>query len=348
MVWIWDSLTRHLETPDYMSTMVRDCSARKESTMNGLLRMILLTILATLSLTGCTKSGTDGDPNKPNVVATTMQIGDIVRQLAADRVNLQIVMGPGVNPHQYKPSPSDMGQMKRANLVLYNGLHLEGKMVEILDKSLGDRAKAVTANIPTNQLIRTQGQAHDPHVWFDIALWKLAAQTVADELARIDPAGKDVYQTRLTELLDQLDQLDSYIRQQIRKIPESKRSLITSHDAFAYFGRAYGMKVLGIQGISTESEAGIQDIHNAVDYIVKHQIPAVFIESSVPPQTIDRVKADCEARGVQLSGGKGSGLELYSDAMGVTGEHTGYEVETYLGMYRYNVDTIVRGLTGKN
>jgi manganese/zinc/iron transport system substrate-binding protein len=303
--------------------------------------------VAAAQVLGC-GGGRDGrSPGKPRAVATTMQIGDLVRQIAGDRVELKVIMGPGVDPHLYKPSPSDMGAIKKADLVLYNGLHLEGKMVAILESKLGHKSAAVTAGIPHDRLIRVEGEAHDPHVWFDVSLWKLAARAVADRLARVDPAGKDAYQASLRRLLGQMDELDRHVREQVGRIPEARRALITSHDAFAYYGRAYGLKVLGLQGISTESEVGIQDVRSAVDYIARHKIPAVFVESSVPPQTIDRVKSDCRARGVAVRGGKGSGLELYSDAMGVPGEQPGYDVETYLGMMRYNIDTVVKGLGGE-
>jgi manganese/zinc/iron transport system substrate-binding protein len=287
----------------------------------------------------------EGSSGKPRVVATTTQIGDLVRQIAGERVELKVIMGPGVDPHTYKPSPSDMGAMKRAQLVLYSGLHLEGKMVQTLEAALSDKAVAVTSRMAEAELIRAQGKAHDPHVWFDVGLWKTAAQVVADELIRIDPQGRAVYERNRDALLTQMDELDAYAREQFATIPEARRAMVTSHDAFAYLGRRYGLEVRGIQGISTESEAGIQDIRNAVDLIVERHLPAIFVETSVPTQTIDRVKADCRARGVEVRGGRGSGIEIYSDAMGVPGEHPGYAVETYIGMMRYNVDTIVSALT---
>jgi manganese/zinc/iron transport system substrate-binding protein len=312
------------------------------------LRLIAATLAGAAALMalvgGCGCQSRGPSSGKPRVVATTTQIGDLVRQIAGDRVELKVIMGPGIDPHTYKPSPSDMGAMKRADLVLYSGLHLEGKMVDVLEAALGDKSVAVTSRMPEERLIRAQAQAHDPHVWFDVSLWKTAAQVAADELARIDPEGKEVFDRNLAKLLEQMDALDATMREQFARIPEARRALVTSHDAFAYLGRAYGLDVRGIQGISTEGEAGIQDIRNAVDFIVERHLPAVFVESSVPTQTIDRVKADCRARGVEVRGGHGSGLEIYSDAMGVPGEHPGYAVETYIGMMRYNTDTIVSAL----
>jgi manganese/zinc/iron transport system substrate-binding protein len=273
-------------------------------------------------------------------------IGDLVRQVGGDRVQLSVVMPPGTDPHTYKPSPGDVAQLRGADVIFYNGLHLEGTMVDLFEdpKKLGGKSVAVTKDIPHDKLLgwgdSGGGGAHDPHVWFDVRLWAQAAKVVADELAAKDPAHADEYRRRGAELDARLTALDAYAREQLAGVPKERRVLITSHDAYNYFGKAYDIEVRGLQGISTESEAGIQAVNAAVDFIIKAKIPAIFVESSVSPKTIERVREDCRGRGwdVRIGG------ELYSDAMGKPGEHAGYAVETYDGMVRYNVDTIVKAL----
>ena len=304
--------------------------------------------LAVLCLFGGCDGGSGGgtEGGKLRVAATTTMIGDLVRRIGGDRVDLAVLIPPGNDPHVYKPSPGDMSELRRAKLVFYNGLHLEGTMVDLFEdpgKKLKERSVAVAAKIPDEKLLGWQdgqGGAHDPHVWFDVRLWMIAAETVRDELVRRDPAGEQDYRRRAGELLKEMEALDGYVRERIGSIPKERRVLITSHDAYNYFGKAYGIEVRGLQGISTESEAGITAINSAVDYIIKHKIPAVFVESSVNPKTIQRVREDCRAQNVEVK----IGGELYSDAMGHRGERKGYAVETYDGMVRYNVDTIAAAL----
>lgn len=288
---------------------------------------------------GGAASGSEGI----RVVATTTMIGDLVRQLAGEKVQLVVLMPPGVDPHSFKPSTADMGQLGRADLVLYNGLHLEGKMVDLLERELRERAVAVTRDIPQEKLLGWadgQGAAHDPHVWFDCQLWAQAARTAGAALAQADPSNAPHYRARSEQVVAELLALDEEVRSKIAQVPPERRVLITSHDAYNYFGRAYGIEVRGLQGISTETEAGISDISGAVDFIVSRKIPAIFVESSVSPRTIQRVQADCGSRGVEVT----IGGELYSDAMGAPGEHAGFAVDTYAGMVRYNVETMVKAL----
>jgi manganese/zinc/iron transport system substrate-binding protein len=252
-------------------------------------------------------------------------------------------MPPGTDPHTFKPSTGDIGRLAGADRIFYNGLHLEGKMVEIFEEKLKGKATAVADAIPREKLLSWQegdGGAYDPHAWFDVKLWALAAGRIADGLADADPSGADDYRRRGAELAKGLGALDDYARAQLATVPKDRRVLVTSHDAYGYFGRAYDVEVRGLQGISTETEAGIQAINAAVDFIIGRKIPALFVESSVSPKSIQRVQADCRARGFEVK----IGGELYSDAMGAPGEHPGYEVHTYEGMVRYNVDTIVKAL----
>lgn len=300
--------------------------------------------LVLLGFFGCTGIDEAKPSGKPSVVATTTLIGDIAAQVGGDRIDLKVVMPAGVDPHSFKPSPADVADMKRADLVLYNGLHLEGKMVEMLEGTLKDKSLPVTSGIPQDKLLGWadgQSGAHDPHVWFDASLWAMAATAVADRLAVLDPAGAEHYRTRGKELVARITKLDGDVRSSLASIPKERRVLITSHDAYNYFGRAYDVEVLGVQGISTESEAGLAAVNEAVSFIVSRKIPAVFVESSVSPKTIEAVQRDCQAHGWNIK----IGGELYSDALGTPGEHGGkFPVETYEGMMRYNVTTIVNAL----
>ena len=294
---------------------------------------------------GC-DSRSDAPPGaKPKVVATTTQVADLVRQIAGDSVEVVTIMGPGVDPHTYKPTTADLGQLATAKVVFYNGLHLEGTLTEKLEQSLGARAVAVSQEIPLPLLITSEGEsmAFDPHIWFEPRLWADCARTVGEVLGYNMPGQTLQMRERARQVAEKIGQLESWAKQRIATIPPQQRVLITSHDAYNYFGRAFGMEVRGIQGISTESEAGIGALDSAVSFIVERKIPAVFVESSVSPRTIERVIADAKARGVNVV----IGGELFSDAMGTPGSHPGYAVETWEGMFRYNVDTIVAALGGE-
>ena len=315
------------------------------------LPLLLAAVIAACLAGGCDDAAPGGGGGastapvkKLKVAATTTMIGDLVRSIGGDRVELTVVMPPGTDPHTYKPSTGDIGRLAAADLVFYNGLHLEGKMVETFEQKLKGKAVAVVEKaVPTDRLIPWQegeAGAHDPHVWFDVKLWGLVAGKIAESLAAADPAAGGDFHRRHSQLSRELEDLDRYVREQVATIPTERRVLVTSHDAYGYFGRAYGVDVRGIQGISTETEAGIQAINAAVDFIIGRKIPALFVESSVSPKTVQRVQADCAARGFEVR----IGGELYSDAMGQPGEHPGYEVHTYEGMIRYNVDTLVKAL----
>jgi manganese/zinc/iron transport system substrate-binding protein len=270
-------------------------------------------------------------------------IGDLAARIGGDDVELVTIMPAGVDPHTYKPSTADLGRISRADLVFYNGLHLEGKMVELFEDQMKARAVPVSRDIPHEMLLSWQAGssgAHDPHIWFDVKLWSKAAATVGAVLAEKQPAKAETYRRRTEAVVASLLKLDAEVREKLGSVPKERRVLITSHDAYNYFGKAYDVQVRGLQGISTESEAGLSDVNGAVDFIVSHQIPAIFVESSVSPKTIERVRADCKTRGwdVRIGG------ELYSDAMGRPNDHAGYAVDTYEGMVRYNVDTLVNAM----
>jgi manganese/zinc/iron transport system substrate-binding protein len=277
---------------------------------------------------------------KINVVATTGQVADAVRNVGRHRVSVRVLMRPGVDPHLYRPSAGDVDALGDADIIFYNGLELEGRMTDLFVKMsrAGKPTVPVAEGIPEDLLRESkelQGR-YDPHVWFDVALWKYAVSNVADALAELDPSSKDLYQQNSAAYLRQLDELDAYIRAQAATVPESARVLITAHDAFGYFGQAYGFEVKGLQGISTAAEASPRDVRDLARFICERGIKAIFVESSAPRETIEAVQAAAKAAGCAV----GIGAELFSDAMGNEGTPEG----AYIGMLRYNIDAIVNAL----
>lgn len=281
---------------------------------------------------------------KPLAVCTTGLVADLVRAIGGSRIEVRALMGPGVDPHLYKASPSDVRQLESARIIFASGLHLEGRMGEALE-SMGSRVRVVMIGeaIP-NERLRSLGEPggkealHDPHVWFDASLWSLCAAKVRDELITIDPAGRAEYETRATTLLASMEKLHDWTRAELARVPKAQRVLVTAHDAFNYFGRAYDVEVLAVQGVSTDSEAGLRDINRLVDTITARKIAAVFVESSVPRKTVEALVEGCKARGHDLR----IGGELYSDALGPVGSGA----DNYDGMVRANVSTIVNALLG--
>lgn len=231
--------------------------------------------------------------------------------------------------------------MMEADVIFYNGLHLEAKMADVLEQMQGSiRTVAVTDAIDRNLLIappQFEG-AYDPHVWFDVTLWMKAVEKVRDTLVEMDPASADTYDANAQRYLEELAQLDAYVRAQAERVPAEQRVLVTAHDAFHYFGRAYGFEVRGLQGISTATEAGTADVQALADFIAERRIPAIFVESSVPQRNLEAVQEAVRARGFEVK----IGGQLYSDAMGDPGTPEG----TYVGMVRHNIDTIVTALLG--
>ena len=306
--------------------------------------LFLLSLLPLALGSGCRPSASDAtagtSDSRLHVVATTNILGDLVRQLAGDRVRLTTLMGPGVDPHLYRASEGDIQRMASADWVLYNGLHLEGKMTDILPEMerRGRTTTAAAETLPDSLLIPSSAyaSAYDPHVWFDVALWAQVAERVGQTLARLDTAQATAYRRRTDAYVQRLDSLDRYVAQQIERIPEAQRVLITSHDAFRYLSRAYDMDVRGLQGISTTSEAGTRDVQAVADVVADRKIPALFVESSVSPRGIRAVQKAVEARGFQVT----VGGTLYGDALGDPGSPTG----TYVGAVRHNIDAIVSGL----
>jgi manganese/zinc/iron transport system substrate-binding protein len=271
------------------------------------------------------------------VVATTGMVADLARVIGGERIHVDALMGPGIDPHLYQAAPSDLRKLRAATLVLYNGKGLEGKMADVFVKlARKTSVVAVTERIGDTELLEA-GEGHwDPHVWFDVALWSRCAIVVGDALADVDPEHADAYRENAARYATRLkDELDPWVRRELAKIPASRRVLITSHDAFRYLGRAYGMEVKGLQGISTASDAGVRDVELMVELIVSRKIKALFVESSVSPKAITAVKERVEAAGHAIV----IGGELFSDAMG---DHP--PEDTYIGMVQHNVNTLVGAL----
>lgn len=278
----------------------------------------------------------------PYKITTSVgMVTDIVRNVAGDKAVVTGIMGPGVDPHLYKPTRDDVSSMMRADVVIYSGLLLEGKMTDTLIKV--GRSKpvySVTELIDEKLLLEPEDFAghYDPHVWMDASLWGKGVEAVGKALAEYDPKNADHYRKNAADYAAQCKTIFEYGKKSIATIPDSSRVLITSHDAFNYFGRAYGLKVMGVQGISTESEAGLQRINAMVDFLVKNKIRAVFVESSVSPKNIQALIDGAKSRGHDVK----IGGELFSDAMGADGTYEG----TYLGMIDHNITLVTRGLGG--
>ncbi|RME76251.1 MAG: manganese transporter [Planctomycetota bacterium] len=273
------------------------------------------------------------------MVATVGMLADAAREVAGERAEVAGLMGPGVDPHLYKASETDVELLVGADLILYVGLHLEGKMGSLFERLETRRpVVGVGETLPEAALRTVPGfaGAHDPHIWFDVKLWARALAALPGALARIDPEGRAAFEQRFARYRAELEALDRWVRERIATIPPERRVLVTAHDAFGYFGRAYGVEVIGLQGISTVTEAGLADVARLVDLLVERRIPAVFVESSVSRRGVQAVIEGARARGhaVRVGG------TLYSDALGPPGSGA----ETYIGMVRHNVNTIVEAL----
>lgn len=309
-------------------------------------RVLLLILAVSLLLSACTT--VTGGSDLPiaerviNVVTTTGMIANITKYVGGDRVQVTSLMGPGVDPHLYKASEGDVIRLQEADVIFYNGLHLESQMGDVLERlnEFGVKTVAVADKIDRSLLLSPpefQGN-YDPHVWFDVTLWMKAVEQAKETLVELDPASGPQYEANAEAYLAELADLHQYVLDQASMVPAEKRVLITAHDAFNYFGRAYGFDVRGLQGISTEAQAGTADVQALADFIAEKQIPAIFVESSVPQRNIEAVQAAVQSRGFEVK----IGGSLFSDAMGSEGTPEG----TYIGMVRHNIDTIVGALTG--
>ncbi len=313
-----------------------------------LIRISIVGLAFLAILSGCREAGTAQTARQfqgqypIQIVVTVGMVGDIVRNVGGDHVDVTQLMGSGIDPHSHTPKRHEVQQMMQADMIVYNGLHLEGKMTDTLARlAKTQRVFAVTSTFDQTQLLAPDESLSnsDPHVWMDVSLWSQAVDAVASELAEFDPTNASDYRANAKKYQKQLQTLHEYGTKVIGTIPKDSRILVTSHDAFNYFGRAYDLQVEGVQGLSTESEAGLRRVNELVNLIVDRKVPAVFIESSVSAKNIEALVEGAQAKGHEVR----IGGELFSDAMGDEGTYEG----TYIGMLDANLTRIARALGGQ-
>jgi len=291
-------------------------------------------------LTGCStnevsKKGVDG---KINIVTTIAQIAEPLSVIGGDAVEVQSLMGPGIDPHLYTATQGDIQKMEQTDMIFYSGLHLEANMVKVFDEiGKSKPVLAIGEEISESELLTDEEGAIDPHIWFDIDLWKEALSAATEEMKKYSPDNSDYFEENKQAYFSKLDEFKHEAEEKISHIPEDKRLLVTAHDAFGYFGRMLDLEVIGLQGLSTEAEISLTDIEDTIDLLLAHEVPAVFIESSINPASIKAVIEGAKKEGLDLA----LGGELFSDAMGAKDSNEG----TYLGMYEHNVNTIYDALT---
>lgn len=301
----------------------------------------MLGVMLPWLLSGCGGGTEAAARERPEVVATVGMVGDMVKAIAGDRMTVRTLIGEGVDPHSYQPTRRDVLTLGAADAIVWNGLNLEGKMGEVIERMgrRGTRVLAVAESLQgLGDYLLAEEAGKDPHIWMDVGLWARTIPAVVAFLTELDPEGAEDFARNGARYGEQLAELDAYVRRIVATLPEDRRVLITAHDAFGYFGRAYGVEVHGIQGISTESEAGLRDIEELVRMIVARRIPAIFVETSVADKNVRALIEGARARGHEVR----IGGELFSDAMGAAGSYRG----TYIGMLDHNATTIVRALGG--
>ena len=275
---------------------------------------------------------------KLNIVTTTTMITDLVKNVGGEQINLQGLMGSGVDPHLYKASEGDVTKLSDADIIFYNGLHLEGKLVEVFEKMKNIKTIAVADALDESTLIGSEYFAsnYDPHIWFDLDYWKLATQFVVKTLSEAIPDKKTTFEANGKTYIEQLNTLQTKLKTTISILPKEQRILVTAHDAFNYFGKAFDFEVVGLQGLSTATEAGVQDVQKLAAFIIENNVKSVFVESSVPKRTIEALQAAVKSKNHDVT----IGGTLYSDALGNADSKEG----TYIGMFEHNVNTIVNAL----
>jgi len=305
---------------------------------------MILGVSLAFVLLGCSK--TTNEPTheedsikKPiQVVTTIAQIGEPMQIIGGDRVEVTSLMGPGVDPHLYEATQGDIATLQNADIIFYNGLYLEGNLGDIFNKLRETKPVfAIGETIDEGRLLKDEEGATDPHIWFDLDLWKEALESATDELIKFSPDDASYFEQNKQAYFSKIDELKAEAIEKMSSIPKEQRILVTAHDAFGYFGRMYDIEVVGLQGLSTEDEVGISDIHSTVDLLLEKKVPSVFVESSINQNSIKAVIEGAAKKGLDVT----LGGELFSDAMGAAGTEEG----TYLGMYRHNVNTVYDGLT---
>ncbi len=307
---------------------------KKIGIMAGILMLLILS---------CGNSKGNGeekksDTGKIKIVTTTTMLTDLVKTIGGDKVEVSGLMGEGVDPHLYIAGAGDIKKLTEADIVIYGGLHLEGKMTEIFEKMEKENKKIINVGdkLDKSKIVMEEENVPDPHVWFDTELWKNEAEIVAAELSKINEENSAYYMENLQKYKMELDELTSYIKSSINEIPEKSRVLVTAHDAFGYFGKQFGLEVKAIQGVSTDSETGTKNINDLADFIVKRDIKAIFVESSVPKKSIEALQEAVKSKGKEVK----IGGELYSDSLGDKEHNT----DTYIKTVKANADTIVNAL----
>lgn len=316
------------------------------ASLGVLFAMFLLVAGCGNSDNGAGDGGGNGD-EQLYVISTTTWLHDAVSRIGGDHVEAESLMGPGIDPHAYVASEGDVTRMERAEIIFYNGHHLEGAMSDVLEQ-IGQqrRTLAVAEQIDEDMLLEPDhdllGEDYeapfDPHVWFNVELWKIASEAIRDEFIEVDPDNEETYQENADAYIAELDEIAEYAQERIEEVPENQRVLITAHDAFGYLGEAIDIEVMGLQPITTSVEAAAADIRSLADIIVEREIRAIFLESAVPPQGIEAVQAAVQDRGFDV---RIASDPLYGDALGASDSDGG----TYVGAYRFNIDTIVDALT---
>jgi manganese/zinc/iron transport system substrate-binding protein len=302
------------------------------------MKRFVLIIVISLVIASCKSDKISN--GKLNVVTTTSMITDLVKNIGGDLINIQGLMGSGIDPHLYKASEGDVSKLSNADLIFYNGLHLEGKLVEVFEKMGSQNIKTVPIAeiIDESTLIGSDyfQSNYDPHIWFDVDYWKQATQYVAQKLGEAVPEHKATFESNGQKYIAELEVLKAKLITTIETLPKEKRILVTAHDAFNYFGKAFGFEVVGLQGLSTATEAGVQDVQKLAAFIIENNVKAIFVESSVPKRTIEALQAAVKSKDhdVEIGG------TLFSDALGNAGTTEG----TYIGMFTFNVNTIVNAL----
>lgn len=301
-------------------------------------RHLIFLLVAAFGISGCAPSSQQSS-DKPIIVTTTSIIADVLVNICGESAEVQSIMGPGVDPHLYKASHKDIEKLTTADAIVYNGLHLEGKMSDVLERLAKKKTVlAFSDGVKTTDLraINADADVYDPHIWFDPTIWKQGIHYLAEELGSKYPNLKETFDRNTANYIASLDSIDALCTELAQTLDQDKRVIITSHDAFVYFGNHYGFEVKGLQGISTLSESGLKDVTTMVNFIIDRKVAAVFVENSVPQKALRSVIDGCKVKGhtVEIGG------ELFSDALGAERTPEG----TYLGMLQYNVETVVKAL----
>lgn len=298
----------------------------------------ILAVLCFMVACGAKTVDNKGQSSKKiKVTTTTTMLKDLIEHIGGDKVEVEGLMGEGVDPHLYNASAGDLEKLSKADLIVYGGLHLEGKMGEVFDKLSKEKDMLnVGDKLPKEKIHMVKGDTPDPHVWFDTNLWRIEAQAVTEKLSQIDSANASFYKENLAKYEKELDELTAYIMDKFKEIPEKSRVLVTAHDAFGYFGEQFGLEVKAIQGVSTDSETGTKNISDLANFIVERNIKAIFVESSVPKKSIEALQEAVKSRGKEVK----IGGELYSDSLGDKEHNT----ETYVKTVKANADTIANAL----